>query len=54
MKYLEISASLSAALVDFRLFVLSNGILDEFSGEFLGLSRREVRNVISEKVRSGT
>ena len=54
MKYLEISASASAALVNFRLFVLSKGILDESWDESLGFSRREVRNVISEKVRSGT
>lgn len=54
MKYLEISASVSAALVDFRLLVLSKGILDKSSEESLGFSRREVRNVISEKARSGT
>lgn len=54
MKYLENSASASAALVDFRRFFLSEGLVDEPLNESLGFSRREVRKVSSEKARSGT
>lgn len=54
MKYLEKSASVSTALVDFRNFFLSEGFVEESTHESLCLSRREVRKVISLKARSGT
>lgn len=54
VKYLEISASVSAALVEIRRFFWFDGLLDLSSSESLGFSRREVRKVISEKARSGT
>lgn len=38
VKYLEISASVSAVLVDFRRFLLSEGLLAESSKECLGFS----------------
>ena len=54
VKYLDISASVSATLVDLRLFFVLCGSLVEALITSSGFPLREFRNVVSEKARSGT
>lgn len=54
MKYLEISASVFATWVDFRRLLFSAGQVSDGVAISMGFVRRELRNDISEKARSGT